>query len=349
MKVLIGVDNYCAHYYINLGMAKALTYSGHEVMMWDIHKKPVYDVFDEYNPDLFIFQSYNITAAIAACIQERPSMKVIMKAGDWGDFSDSLDRTKYPLLFASEQEKFRTLDIFKTLGKPDFLYIHYHDAWRQQTHGKWEDAGVKVVNLMNAADIFTYCNGKSMPEFESDIAFVGGYWGYKSKNLDKYLLPLCEDSSPYKVKIFGNQSWPVPQYCGFIEDELVRDIFTSAKICPNISEPHSTDLGFDIIERPFKCLASKAFVISDHVEGLKLLYPDEIVYSKTPEEFFNHIEYYLKKPDERENLAEAGYKKTIAEHTYFDRCELMFKELNLDDEAEQVVRSKKKTIKELKL
>lgn len=347
MRVLIGVDNYCAHYYINLGMAQALTYSGHEVIMWDIHKKTTYDAFDEFNPDLFIFQSYNITDAIAACIKERPNMRVIMKAGDWGEYSDTLDRVAYPLLFASKEEVGRVNMLKLETGKPDYVYIHYHPNWRKQTHGKWEENGVKVVNLMNAADIFTYCNGKSLPEFHSDICFVGGYWGYKSKNLDKYILPLCKTGN-LNIKIFGNQPWPVNQFCGFIEDELVRDLFSSAKICPNISEPHSTDLGFDIIERPFKLMAAKAFVISDYVEGLTLLYPDN-VYAKTPDEFFNHVDYYLGQEQRRKEIALEGYYNTIAYHTYFDRCSDMFDALGEEKEVENINKSKQKALKELDL
>jgi hypothetical protein len=347
VRILIGVDNYCAHYYINMGMARALTYTGHEVVMWDIHKKPTYDAFDEFRPDLLIYQSYNITDAIINCIEERPNLKVIMKAGDWGSYADTLDRAAYPILYASEKERRDVQELYIKTGRPNFLYIHYHPNWQEQTHGYWVKAGHKVVNLMNAADVFTYCNGKALPEFKSDIAFVGGYWGYKSKNLDKFLLPLCDKK--LNIKIFGNQPWPVSQYCGFIDEVLVRDIFSSAKICPNISEPHSTDLGFDVIERPFKLLSAKAFVISDDVEGLRLLYPNEIAYANTPEQFFAAIDYYLGADQERKEMSLEGYYKTIKEHTYFERCSQMFEELELPAEAENIKKAKEKVVKELNL
>ena len=39
-------------------------------------------------------------------------------------------------------------------------------------------------------------------------------------------------------------------------DDIADYIYASAKICPNISEPHSLVFGFDVVERPFKIMSA---------------------------------------------------------------------------------------------
>ena len=50
-------------------------------------------------------QTYNLSDAIIKCIKERPHMKVVMRASDWGQLNESIDREKYPILKASEDEQ----------------------------------------------------------------------------------------------------------------------------------------------------------------------------------------------------------------------------------------------------
>ena len=77
MRVLISIDNYFAHYYIRLGIGRVLTAMGHDVIMWDINKKSCFDAFDEFKPDLFIGQTFNMTRGLIKCIQENKDLRVI--------------------------------------------------------------------------------------------------------------------------------------------------------------------------------------------------------------------------------------------------------------------------------
>src|SRR3990172_6295093 len=223
MKVLISSDSPFAHYYIRMGIARAFTAMENEVIMWDIHKKPAFDAFHEFEPDLFIGQTYNLTRAVAKCIQARPDLKVIMKAPDWGPISDELDRTKYPVLIACPQEIEAICKMRDRCGKPDFIYVHYMEERLKETHQHWRThVGIPVESMLNAADIFAYTNGECRPEYKSDITFVGGYWGYKAQTLDKYLIPLCHPNIKLTIKVFGNQPWSIPQYCGYIPEEDMK-------------------------------------------------------------------------------------------------------------------------------
>lgn len=333
MKILIGNDSRSAHYFIRLGLSRAFTYCGHEVVIWDMQSKPALDIFSEFEPDLFIGQTFNLTRPIFKAILERPWLKVAMKAADWGSFNKTLDNEKFPILLATEEEKENIRRLKDECGKPDFVYIHYHPDYVKDTHGYWEDElGVKVVPLMSGADIFEYTCGNIRHEFKCDLGFVGGRWGYKAQSIDKFLVPLCQPNSGFRVKIFGNSNWGIPNYCGYLPDEYTKDFFASSTILPNISEPHSQVFGFDIVERPFKCAAAGRPVVSDYVEGLTKLYtPDEeMVFAKTPQEFEAKCRSLLNNEKLREKIAKAGQTKTLSEHTYFHRIKLILDELGLD-------------------
>ena len=63
----------------------------------------------------------------------------------------------------------------------------------------------------------------------------------------------------------------------------MSSLFSSATVCPNVSEAHSQDFGYDIIERPFKVLSSGGFCISDYVESMaeEVFNNGEVVFAKT--------------------------------------------------------------------
>jgi len=112
-------------------------------------------------------------------------------------------------------------------------------------------------------------------------------------------------------------------------------VFASAKICPNLSEPHSQEFGYDVVERPFKLLSNKCFVISDYVTDMHKLFPHEIVYGKNPEDFMQKIKMWLgdDMANERRKLAQAGHFEVMRKHTYFHRIMDVMKNLDLPDEV----------------
>lgn len=329
MKILICNDGYHAMYYIRLGLARAFTALGHDVVMWQKDQKATHDAFDELEPDLFIGQTYNLTDSIIEAIMERPHLKVICKAGDWGM---DVNTDKYKILMATEEEKDKVLKLKEQTGQPEFLYIYYHPDYISQTHKGWIDAGISVHSIINACDVFDYTGGQILDEFKSDICFIGGYWNYKAIEIDQYLLPIC---NKYHTKIFGNSPWPIYQYCGMIPNEYVKHAFASSLVCPNLNEPHARRYGFDINERPFKLAGNKSFIISSYVEGLEKIYPaDEIIQAYEPEEFHDLIEYYVKHPDERQSYIDKAFQRTMRDHTYFNRAKDILDNLSINCDVE---------------
>lgn len=347
MRILLGNDSGLAHFYERIGLLRAFVACGHEAVIWDYSKKSAFDAFDDFEPDLFITQTYNLNDAIVDCILERPALKVYAKSGDWGHKTTEIS-AKYPVLVATDQEKELVLKLKKQCNKPDFVCVHHHHDYLKDTHGYWDENGIKSVSVMNAADIFEYTKGNKQKKYECQLAFCGGFWGYKSQILNEWFLPLCSNFK-YSIKIFGNQSWPVPQYHGFINDNEVKHLFSSAQICPNFHEPHSHEYHYDIVERPFKLASNKSFIISDYVGGLEKLFGDSLVMAKTPQEFKEKVDYFLDNPKEKERYVEEMYNKVINNHTYFSRVTQVLIELGLEEEAEKSIEKRKDVFERMDL
>ena len=193
---------------------------------------------------------------------------------------------------------------------------------------------------MMCADIITYNNSVFDPTLECDLGFVGGYWPYKGQVLDKYLLPLLHPIGKYNVKIFGNQPWGVNQYCGLIADEDVKNLFASAKICPNLSEPHAQEFGIDLNERIFKVLYAGGFCIADNVEAYKM-FGDGIVIAESPEDFKEKIDHYLNNTSERVDIAAKGYQYIINNHTSVHRAAEILNYFGLEQLSQKALESYK--------
>jgi|TARA_Y100001947_G_scaffold155412_1_gene161394 hypothetical protein len=336
MKVLISNDGTHAHYYQRMAWANALQSSGIQTALWNCKTVPAFDVFDSFEPDIFLGQSYNLTPDVIKCIYERPHLKIGLRTGDWGDHQESVDHTKYNILYSSPQERELLKRLKEETGQPEFVHIHYNEEAIKQTHNRFESIGIRPVSMMMCADVISYAEAKFDSQLECDIGFVGGYWPYKGQVINEYLFPMLHPIGKYRIKIFGNQPWQVNQYCGIIGDEKVKDLFMSAKICPNLSEPHAQKFGFDINERIFKILYSGGFCVSDTVEGYKM-FDDGIVMATCPEDFRDKINYYLDNPLERQQIALKGHNYVKQNHTGFHRAAQILTEFGYKDLSDKLL------------
>lgn len=315
MKILISSDGYHAHYYQRMSWVDAFSkMHGVTVALWDINSVSAFDAFDGFEPDIFLGQLYNLTPSVVKCIKERPHLKVGLRAGDWGDHEKEVDKSIYNILYATKDEIETLKRLQGETGQVSFVHIHYPKEALRQTHNYYESIGVRATSIMMCADVNAYSNAQFDPDYSCDIGFVGGYWPYKGQVIEPYLFPLLENIGEYNVKIFGNQNWYVNQYCGLINDKKVKDLFFSAKICPNLSEPHAQKFGFDVNERIFKVLCAGGFCISDNVEGYKM-FGDGIVIADSPQDFREKIDYYLDNECERVSIASKGRDFVMKNHT----------------------------------
>tara|TARA_R100000988_G_scaffold2850_2_gene2086 strand:+ start:8886 stop:9938 length:1053 start_codon:yes stop_codon:yes gene_type:complete len=341
MKILISSDGMHAHYFQRMAWARAFAECGVEVYFWDCKRIPAFDAFDSFEPDVFMGQSYNLDRALLKCIYERPHLKVGLRAGDWGDFEQD---QRFNILYATEDELQTLKKLKEETGKPDFVHIHYDQEAVDQTHSKYKQIGIDAKSLIMCADVQEYLKSNYDDSLNCDIGFVGGYWPYKGIIIDNYLTPLCHPIGEYNIKIFGNQPWTgVNQYCGHIQDSKVKDLFASANICPNLSEPHAHEYGFDINERCFKILCSGGFCISDNVSSIKKIFDGNgVVFADSPNEFRAKIDYYLDNKEERLEISRTGREFVLNNHTNFHRVAEILSHFGYIKESSDIIDGWKK-------
>jgi len=325
MKILIKHEGNASHY-IYTGLIRSFQAMGHDCVFWS-HDIPAFDIFNSFEPDVFIGQGYHLDRATIKCIKLRPDIKVLLKVGCWGPVCDDVDTKKYPILMQTDEE-IKNVGQVASAAKKLVLFNYVHPNRKDYLMASWEKETAKTIGILPAADMSECTQGSFDESLKCDIGFAGGYWSYKGQNLDKYITPICYPVGKYNIKIFGNQPWPVPQYMGLASDKTVRNLFKSALICPNVSEPHANVFGFEVNERIFKLAASGAFFISDPIASLTedIFTKDEAVIAENPKEFHDLIQDIIKNPDLRESHIYACQDTVLKNHTYTHRAKQILEE-----------------------
>ncbi len=316
------------------GWLNAMNQIGFRCSVWDKKIKPAFDMFKEFEPDIFIVGSWELDRAVVKNIIARPNMHVMLWVPNWGDFDKEINSKEDAVLMASDESK-QWIEHIQNAAPIKHCYQYYSQRWMDVTHNHWQNLGLEPIGLPLAADVIENPLTKPAEEFRCDIGFVGGYWPYKSKHLDKFLLPLCHPAINLNVKIFGYGGWPVAQHLGGLSNDEIPKLHASATICPNIFEPLATRYGFDVNERGFKILSAGGFCISQKVDSAEkdFFKHGEMVFVETPEEFFQVTYHFINKPEDRQSYIDAGIKTVYSEHTYYHRL-LQWMKLNGVEEGQ---------------
>lgn len=311
-------------------------------MYWDNSIRSPLDIFYEFRPDVFIGSTWQLDRALVKALIKYPETESIFCANNWGEDDEEIKK-QFPIDFASDSEKKHLEELKKHTGKPKYVFCQYHQDYAAKTHKLWANLGVEPFGLLLSADTTDYKLTKPNKEYITDVAFVGGYWPYKAKQIAPYLFPLT--NTDLKVKIFGFGGWPVPNFLGNITSESACRFYSSAKVCPNIFEPHSLALGFDINQRTYQIAAAGGFQICQNVEGIKkhVFTQDEIVFANDQEDFITKCLFYIQNPDQRLPYIKKAAKAVYNMHTNYHRtAEILFK-LGLFDEYEQALQKAAQT------
>jgi len=216
------------------------------------------------------------------------------------------------------------------------IYFHWLEQDDPAMEGFTEDTGYKFETILLAANKNKYFYEYD-EKYKSDISYVGSYLPSKRRFLKKHLIPLMKK---YDVKVYGSDWTLADRLSGHvqkigqflnidllkkvrklklpIEDE--RKVYSSSTISLNIHEEHQRLFGSDFNERTFKIIASGGFEICDNVKALRKYFDEtELVIAENTQDWFDKIDYYLKNPEERTSIIEAGRKKVLSEHTYENR------------------------------
>jgi spore maturation protein CgeB len=202
---------------------------------------------------------------------------------------------------------------------------------------KYEALGYTNVILSQWA-CNRYAYDRVATEIEYDVSFVGQAYGERPATVERLR------AAGFEVECWG-QGWPN----GRIEqDEMVR-VFGGSRINLNLSAAFSPPRRIrtriadfvnrakyeprksQIKGRTFEVPGSGGFLLTDHVPYLEdyLVPGKEIGVFSSDEDLVEQVGWWLEHEDERAAVADAGYRRVIAEHTYDHRFETIFSALGL--------------------
>jgi hypothetical protein len=306
-----------AFYEISSGWLNAFIIGGHRAIHWDGNL----DQWERHKPDIYIGCSGwrqklppNHKAKVA--IHVNPYCDTIIQVPGGPVINEQRDAINWTLK-----------------QNPRFIFGYGTQDDVETLWCKWKDHGVEIVGMPNAADLTKYQPTAPDPKLACDVGWVGGYWGYKAINMDKYLLPV--------VRRFQSNwlGWSGPKglWKGRATQRQVLALFNSAKICPCVVEPHTTHYGIDMPERIFKIIACGALPISDPVKGIERFFPPDILpTASSPQHYMELCEIYINMDaNKRKEVASRLRKRLLENHTYLHRVKVFLEKLGYQEEAAQ--------------
>ncbi len=271
------------------------------------------------------------------------------------DLLNKIQTNKYDLIiFTPYMDEFIPEIISQINKHTKTLAIFSDDTWRREHTQYWG----KYFNYFTTTDIYGEkyysklglnnviylpggCNKDIYKKLDLpylyDVSFVGGWHPVR-----QWLINSLQKEG-IKVAAFGAR-WPN----GRVEQDKMIQIFNQSKINLNLSNSSSWDIRYllsnlraiintirspknieQIKGRHFEINGCGSFQLSYYVEGLEHNYEigKEIAIYTSPEDLIEKIKYYLKYEDEREEIAKAGYKRTLKNHTFDAIFDNIFKQI----------------------
>lgn len=186
-----------------------------------------------------------------------------------------------------------------------------------------------------------YAYGRITTDLSHDATFVGQPHGDR-----KRMVAMLDDAGlPVECWGFG---WPAGQ----LEHEQMVAVFASSRINLNLSNSSQTPglkarlrrlLHFrpppprppQIKGRNFEVPGCGGFLLTERVPHLERYFEldQEVAVFDGPDDLPDKVRYWLEHDEERQRVAEAGYRRVISEHTYDHRFAAIFEELGLSPGA----------------
>lgn len=197
----------------------------------------------------------------------------------------------------------------------DYVFVAQKEGWEKMVSDGVKDA----VWLPHGVEPRAYPSvPKALKKY--DVCFVGHL--VSQERIDF----LDEVFKKFPNFWFGSRLSRYVKIDPSITDDCA-DIYKKSKIVLN--PPTKGDVNM----RVFEGTATGSFVLTEDVYGLSNLfkYDEEIVTYKNTKEAIEKIKYYLKHDEEREKIADAGMKRTLKDHQYKQRLDVILKKAGIID------------------
>ena len=238
------------------------------------------------------------------------------------------------------------------------LCFFHDDTWRVEFSHYWApqfdffttpdvygERKYRALGLENAIHFPFGCNDSTYQKVEMekkyDVSFVGAWHPYREWLIKRLRI------AGFNVKTVGYR-WPD----GIVSHEVMVKIFNETRINLNMSNSTCWDARYllssprglinrirspksveQIKARHFEINGSGGFQLSYYVEGLERLYGigTEIAVYLDPDDLLKKVNFYLTEDKLRESIADAGYARTLADHTFSQRFKRVFQRMGLTD------------------
>lgn len=315
MKVLC-VNNHLD--YINLGILDAMCDYGYSVKILPLSqfsKLQQYFILEktlkEFKPDYIFTPGWSINLF------------------DTDQFINIVKRAGIPHIYWATEDPLH-FDEVSMVFAPHSNYVF---TTAEECNEKYRSINIPSSTLLFGFNPKIFHKKPPKKEYKHDIVLIANnyYWFSENKNFRKkaindILLPLIEAN--YDVKIWGDK-WCDPTYgynidpkycCGYLFDyQETANIYSSAKIVLGI-ESVNTSLTQTSV-RAYEIMGCKSFHLTCYTPAHEKLFNnhEHLVWSKSPEETLSLVKYYLEHDNEREAIANNGYKEVLSKHTYYHR------------------------------
>lgn len=294
---------------------------------------------EEYQPDIFLTASHFyykkfLNFEVLKKYRQK-GMSVFVKIDFWNSPFDQTLRVNEAKSLKDDQD---TVRLIKEGLYGDYFY-HVVEQGDERMAGFEEVTRYPYHTIPLAADKIIL-KPQFQKRFEADISFIGTNLPQKRDFFREYVFPL---KRKYDLRLYG-QDWTWFDRClGLIQKAgqlynipLIRSlqkpklqlsdepaIYTSSRVSINVHEEYQRRYGGDCNERTFKIPLSGGFEICDDVACIRKYFKEgeEIIIARNSEEWFEKIGHFLKHPEERLKIIEAGQKKVLSEHTYHNRAQ----------------------------
>lgn len=236
------------------------------------------------------------------------------------------------------------------------LCFFHDDTWRVEFSRYWAQqfdffttpdvygvAGYAALGMPNAIHFPFGCNEtiyrRTEDQKKYDVSFVGAWHPYR-----EWLIGLLRKDGVH-VRTAGFR-WPD----GIVTHEGMVAIFNESRINLNLSNSASWDARYllsspraalnrvrskktveQLKARHFELNGCGAFQLSYYVEGLERQYRigEEIAVYLDPDDLRQKVALYLADEARRDAIADAGYRRTLADHTFERRFAHVFDRMGL--------------------